>query len=358
MPASTISTADFYASRDSIHRYQSSRTCRSPDAPDPPYDSHRATLALPSSLRPSALLGRAWLRAPRVHSILRHVQRPAPRRDTGRAGPRYGHTPRPRRARLRRAYLVRVSHYCDGHVCSTAKHTQRKRQSRRHRSSAAEPTTRGRRKQDRSCGRWCRWRPCVVVLCLLMRKLRKSLGAELATDIKDYYPSKSVTLVHSRSRVMHKFHPQLHELISARAEELGIKVVLNERVKVPEDGFPVNGTEFDVDLLSGSSLRADLVVRGFHCFVCFHTHLSTQDPCYWPHAHICTTTHARTRVPHTRRLHLRATYSTTRRPRISNNICDRRRCGYTEPKSGTARCPARACGSREHRASRRGREFR
>jgi NADH dehydrogenase FAD-containing subunit len=59
---------------------------------------------------------------------------------------------------------------------------------------------------------------------------------------------------------MHKFHPKLHKLISARAEELGIKVVLEERVKVPEDGFTVDGTEFDVDLLSGSSLRADLVV--------------------------------------------------------------------------------------------------
>ena len=62
---------------------------------------------------------------------------------------------------------------------------------------------------------------------------------------------------------MHKFHPQLHELISERAEELGIKMVLDERVQVPEDGFPIDGTEFDVDLLSGSSLRADLVVRAF-----------------------------------------------------------------------------------------------
>jgi NADH dehydrogenase FAD-containing subunit len=83
----------------------------------------------------------------------------------------------------------------------------------------------------------------------------------LATDIKDYYSSKSVTLVHSRSRVMHKFHPKLHELISARAQELGIKLVLKERVKVPEHGFPDDGSEFDVDLLSGSSLRADLLVR-------------------------------------------------------------------------------------------------
>jgi len=88
-----------------------------------------------------------------------------------------------------------------------------------------------------------------------------AVGVQLATDIKDYYSAKSVTLVHSRSRLMHKFHPKLHELISARAEELGLKVVLGERVKVPEEGFPLDGSEFDVDLLSGNCLRADLVIR-------------------------------------------------------------------------------------------------
>ena len=59
------------------------------------------------------------------------------------------------------------------------------------------------------------------------------------------------------------FHLQLHKLISSCAEELRIKVVLDERVQVPEDGFPIDSTEFDADLLSGRNLRADLVVRAF-----------------------------------------------------------------------------------------------
>ena len=59
------------------------------------------------------------------------------------------------------------------------------------------------------------------------------------------------------------FHPQLHKLVSYCAEELHIKVVLNERVQVPEDSFPIDGTEFDANLLSRSSLRTDLVVRTF-----------------------------------------------------------------------------------------------
>ena len=65
---------------------------------------------------------------------------------------------------------------------------------------------------------------------------------------------------------MHKFHPKLHELISERAEELGVHMVLNERVKVREEGFPDDGSEFDVDLLSGRRLRADLVVCTFFFF--------------------------------------------------------------------------------------------
>jgi hypothetical protein len=158
---------------------------------------------------------------------------------------------------------------------------------------------------------------------------------------------------------MHKFHPKLHELIFARAEELGIKVVLGERVKVPEEGFPVDGTEFDVDLLSGSSLRADLVVRAsLLLFLSTFAYApSAQDPCYRPYTNISTPTHTRTRVPDSRRLHLSAAHSATRRPRISNSICDWGRCRYEEPKGGTARCATRPCGSREYRAS-CGREFR
>ncbi|KAI0264925.1 FAD/NAD-P-binding domain-containing protein [Gloeopeniophorella convolvens] len=88
-----------------------------------------------------------------------------------------------------------------------------------------------------------------------------AVGVQLATDIKDFYPAKSVTLVHSRSRVMHKFHPKLHELIAARAEELGVDVLLNERVAIPEGGFPDDGAEFDVELSSGRRLPADLAIR-------------------------------------------------------------------------------------------------
>lgn len=34
---------------------------------------------------------------------------------------------------------------------------------------------------------------------------------EYATDVKDAYPDKPVTLLHSRERVLPKFHPSMHE---------------------------------------------------------------------------------------------------------------------------------------------------
>ena len=44
--------------------------------------------------------------------------------------------------------------------------------------------------------------------------------AELTTDIKDYYKDKRVTLVHSRDRLMHKFHRTLHvvRLVNFRSD--------------------------------------------------------------------------------------------------------------------------------------------
>jgi apoptosis-inducing factor 2 len=83
---------------------------------------------------------------------------------------------------------------------------------------------------------------------------------QIATDIKELYPGKSVTLVHSRKNVMHKFHQNLHNIIEKRCQELGVKLRLGSRVKVPTQGYPTNGSCFEVELEDGSSLSADFAV--------------------------------------------------------------------------------------------------
>lgn len=50
-----------------------------------------------------------------------------------------------------------------------------------------------------------------------------AVGVQMATDLKELYPEKEVTLVHSREHLMPLYHTKLDEIIKARFEELGIK---------------------------------------------------------------------------------------------------------------------------------------
>ncbi|KAI1764195.1 FAD/NAD(P)-binding domain-containing protein [Hypoxylon sp. FL1150] len=80
-------------------------------------------------------------------------------------------------------------------------------------------------------------------------------GVELATDAKSKYPEKNVTLVHSRSAVMHRFGPRLQSTALDGIKELGIEVVMGDRV-VSED------KEKGVAVLkSGRDIVCDLLVN-------------------------------------------------------------------------------------------------
>ncbi|KAF7715232.1 Uncharacterized protein PECH_008725 [Penicillium ucsense] len=87
-----------------------------------------------------------------------------------------------------------------------------------------------------------------------------AVGVQMATDLKEYYPDKEVTVIQSRDRVMPGFHPRLHEIIQARFDELGIRLITRSRVKVPADGFRSDGSPFDVELTNGSKVAADFVI--------------------------------------------------------------------------------------------------
>lgn len=87
-----------------------------------------------------------------------------------------------------------------------------------------------------------------------------AVGVQMALDAKELYPEKSITLVHSRENVMNKFHPGLHSVVKERADELGLNLVLGKRVKLPKDGYPVEKGRFDVELVDGTKIPADLAV--------------------------------------------------------------------------------------------------
>ncbi|KAF7316603.1 FAD/NAD(P)-binding domain-containing protein [Mycena chlorophos] len=83
-------------------------------------------------------------------------------------------------------------------------------------------------------------------------------GLQLAFDAKEFYPTKNITLIHSRSQLMRRFHPQLHAIVSARAEALGIRLILGKRATIPVGGFPVSGPRYNVELSDGTLVPADL----------------------------------------------------------------------------------------------------
>ncbi|KAK0710705.1 hypothetical protein B0H67DRAFT_493154 [Lasiosphaeris hirsuta] len=87
-------------------------------------------------------------------------------------------------------------------------------------------------------------------------------GVELATDAKDQYPDKGVTLVHSRPSVMHRFGPELQAEAMRALKTLGVDVILEEKV-MPDstDGTSIelmSGRVIDCDCFPASGIIAEL----------------------------------------------------------------------------------------------------
>ncbi|KAH8601837.1 hypothetical protein B0O99DRAFT_501073 [Bisporella sp. PMI_857] len=81
-----------------------------------------------------------------------------------------------------------------------------------------------------------------------------AVGVELATDAKDAYPEKHIILVHSRQAVMHRFGPELQAAALKGLQDLGVEVVLGERVQ----GEQIDG---HVNLSSGRKIECDFLIQ-------------------------------------------------------------------------------------------------
>ncbi|KZS95167.1 hypothetical protein SISNIDRAFT_439211 [Sistotremastrum niveocremeum HHB9708] len=57
-----------------------------------------------------------------------------------------------------------------------------------------------------------------------------ALGIQFASDIKDVYPEKNVTLLHSRSRLLPRFDCVMHSEIIKSFDDLGVRTILNDRL--------------------------------------------------------------------------------------------------------------------------------
>ncbi|RMZ85689.1 hypothetical protein DV736_g6561, partial [Chaetothyriales sp. CBS 134916] len=84
------------------------------------------------------------------------------------------------------------------------------------------------------------------------------VGVEIGTDIKSRYPEKSVTIVHSRGRLMNNFGPRLHEAGIKACKDLRIQVYLEERPAFPKCTTDQHGS---LTLKSGETVEYDLLIN-------------------------------------------------------------------------------------------------
>jgi NADH dehydrogenase FAD-containing subunit len=91
-----------------------------------------------------------------------------------------------------------------------------------------------------------------------------AVGVQMACDLKEVYPAKQITLVHSRQQLMPVYHEALSDLIKIRFQELGVELVTGSRVVIPQTGFPNNDESqkpFEIQLQDGRVLSADFVIQ-------------------------------------------------------------------------------------------------
>ncbi|KAJ1558832.1 hypothetical protein HK096_002701, partial [Nowakowskiella sp. JEL0078] len=87
-----------------------------------------------------------------------------------------------------------------------------------------------------------------------------AVGLELAAEIKEHYPRKKVTLIHSRDRYLEPFKKELHDLSYRNLKSLGVRQILNDRVLIPKGGFTDSGKKIVVTTKSGKKIESDLQI--------------------------------------------------------------------------------------------------
>lgn len=87
-----------------------------------------------------------------------------------------------------------------------------------------------------------------------------AVGVQMATDLREYYPDKEITVVHSRVHLMPQYHHKFHDIVKKRFDELGVKLITGARVKIPSTGFPNNGSPFEVELTDGQKVSTEFVI--------------------------------------------------------------------------------------------------
>ncbi|KAG2188194.1 hypothetical protein INT44_000946 [Umbelopsis vinacea] len=88
-----------------------------------------------------------------------------------------------------------------------------------------------------------------------------AVGLELAAEIKDNYPEKEVTLIHSRDQYLAPYKYSLHQMTyNLLKNKLGVRQIMRDRVNLPEGGFPLEVKPLAIQTKKGRTIEADLAI--------------------------------------------------------------------------------------------------
>jgi hypothetical protein len=98
---------------------------------------------------------------------------------------------------------------------------------------------------------------------------------ELAAEIKDHYPEKEVTLIHSRDYYLPAYKHSLSQMTyNMLKNTLKVRQIRGDRVQIPEGGFPHEVKPIVVETKMGKSIQTDLAVGvlfGYYIYLKAHT---------------------------------------------------------------------------------------
>ncbi|KAK4684127.1 apoptosis-inducing factor 2, partial [Tremellales sp. Uapishka_1] len=133
-----------------------------------------------------------------------------------------------------------------------------------------------------------------------------ALGIQYASDLKEVYPEKEITLLHSRERLLPIYPIEMHLAVIAGLHKLGVNVVLGERVMSwPENPQIVDGHTKKLHTDKGREFEADLVL------VCTGSK---------PHSALMATLSPTSISPTTQRILVRPTLQVAHGPSLSQTI--------------------------------------
>ncbi|KAJ3277711.1 hypothetical protein HK104_003040 [Borealophlyctis nickersoniae] len=87
-----------------------------------------------------------------------------------------------------------------------------------------------------------------------------AVGLELAAEIKEHYPEKQVTLVHSRERYLQSYKYGMHWRTYKILKDIGVTQILGDRVVLPDGGFKDTGEMITVTTKTGRKVECDLQI--------------------------------------------------------------------------------------------------